>query len=88
MAFGTACVPPRTDQVSWTADEHTHEAYYLVSGELKLTWDGDGPGSATVHSGECFYFPPARTYAIESVGDVDAVFVWTLAPSPQRSDAW
>lgn len=78
MIFGVAWVRPGTETVSWKADEKTHEAYYVVSGSLRVGWSGPEAGMSTFGAQDCFYFPPGRTYTIENAGDDDAFFVWGM----------
>jgi mannose-6-phosphate isomerase-like protein (cupin superfamily) len=82
LLLGLEWVKPRTEAVSWTADEKTHETYYVERGRLRIRWDGDQSGEATVGPTDSFYFPPGLTYSVENVGDDDVFVVWSLVPSP------
>ncbi|MBS1887544.1 MAG: cupin domain-containing protein [Actinobacteria bacterium] len=82
LVFALAWIRPSTERVSWTADDHTHETYYVKNGTLRVTWDGTDAGAATLGPSDSFYFPPGRTYSAENVGDDDVALVWAMTPSP------
>jgi mannose-6-phosphate isomerase-like protein (cupin superfamily) len=89
MIFGVAWVRPGTQAVTWEADDNTHEAYYVVTGSLRIEWSGPETGTSTFGPQDSVYFPPGRTYTIENAGGDDAFFVWAMTgPSelPPPSD--
>lgn len=81
LLLGLAWIEPATEVVWWSADERTHETYYLVSGRLRVIWEGEQPGEALLEPEDSFYFPPARRYGVENVGPDQVFIVWSLTPS-------
>lgn len=82
VLLGVETIKPGTERVDWTADRVTHEVYYVQSGRVRISWEGDGAGEEILGAGDSFYFPPARTYQAENVGEETVRIVWSLAPSP------
>lgn len=78
LQLGMSWIKPRSERDSWQADDRTHEAYYVIGGSVRLGWSGPEAGESVVHAGECFYFPPGRTYTIESAGEDEAFLIWTI----------
>jgi hypothetical protein len=82
LLLGLEWIEPGTEPVSWDADEDTYETYYVVQGCVRLSWDGPEPGAAELEAEDSFYFPPARRYTAENIGEDQAFIVWGLTPSP------
>jgi mannose-6-phosphate isomerase-like protein (cupin superfamily) len=80
--FGVGRLRPGTELVSWTADDETHEVYYVSLGTLKVGWTGHNRGEALVGASEAFWFPPGHRYTLENGGHGEAVFVWAVTPAP------
>jgi mannose-6-phosphate isomerase-like protein (cupin superfamily) len=87
LGFGLKWIRPGTERVSWTADDATHEAYFVHQGSLEITWDGEPAGVAVVSAGECFYLAPGRTYSIENVGTDEVFAIWASTPPPGQPEA-
>jgi len=85
LLLGLEWVQAGTEVVSWTADERTHETYYVERGRLQIRWEGSQAGEATIGPTDSFYFPPGLTYSVENVGEDDAFVVWSLVPAPAPS---
>jgi uncharacterized RmlC-like cupin family protein len=85
--FGVATIRPGTQAHSWTADDETHEAYYLRSGSLKIAWSGPGSGEALLTAGDVFFFAPSHTYRVVNRGSEEVVVVWAVTPAPDDEDA-
>lgn len=80
LLLGLEWIRAGTEPVSWTADERTHEVYYVVRGQLKVSWtDAE---SVTMGPDDSFYFPPGREYTVENAAIDDVFLVWSVVPSP------
>jgi quercetin dioxygenase-like cupin family protein len=82
LLLGLEWIDPGTEPVSWKAPDDAHETYYMNKGRLRVAWDGDDAGEEILTEGDSFYFPPARTYTLENVGDDEVFIVWSIIPSP------
>jgi mannose-6-phosphate isomerase-like protein (cupin superfamily) len=82
LLLGLEWIRPGTEPVSWSADAETHETYYVQSGRVRIAWDGEAPGEATLGPTDSFYFPPGRTYTAEALGEEGVFVIWSLVPSP------
>jgi mannose-6-phosphate isomerase-like protein (cupin superfamily) len=82
ILLGAAWLEPGTERTSWTADDETFEAYYLVSGSLTVEWSGSDAGIAILQPGDSFYFPPSHKYTLENAGADPVHLVWTVIPPP------
>jgi ethanolamine utilization protein EutQ (cupin superfamily) len=56
------------------------ETYYLLAGRLSVKWDG---GELTAGPGQAIFFPPGRSYDIETINDAAVELVWTGYPAPR-----
>jgi ethanolamine utilization protein EutQ (cupin superfamily) len=56
------------------------ETYFLLAGRLGVAWDG---GEFVAEPGAAIFFPPGRTYRIETIGDTAVELVWTGFPAPR-----
>ena len=83
VLLGLQWVAPGTEVVSWRAGDATHEVYHVIQGRLRLTWDGDDAGAEDLAAGDSFFFPPARGYSVECLGDESAFVVWAMTPSSE-----
>jgi mannose-6-phosphate isomerase-like protein (cupin superfamily) len=81
LLLGLAWIEPGTDPVWWSANDETHEAYYVLAGRLKVMWEGDDPGESVLEPEDSFYFPPGRRYGVENAGAAQGFIVWALTPS-------
>ena len=83
VLLGVETIAPGTEPVSWTADEKSHEVYYVQSGSVRIRWDGAQPGEEVLGPTDSFYFPPGLTYEAVNVGQDAVEIVWSLTPSPR-----
>jgi mannose-6-phosphate isomerase-like protein (cupin superfamily) len=84
LLLGLEWIEPGTEAVSWHANENTHETYYVVRGQVQVSWDGRDAGTEVVRAEDSFYFPPGRRYTAETIGDEQAFIIWALTPSPPQ----
>lgn len=80
LVLGLGWMRPGTEMVAWEVDDRTHEAYYMCSGSLRISWSGSDSGELVLGPRECFYFPPGRRYAMENAGEEEASFIWAVTP--------
>jgi mannose-6-phosphate isomerase-like protein (cupin superfamily) len=81
LLFGLAWIEAGTAPVSWEQDALTHETYYILSGTVKVSWEGADPGEAVLNAGDSFYLPPSHRYRAENPATEQAFFAWSLWPS-------
>lgn len=84
LLLGLEWIKPGTEPVSWTADDVSHEVYYISQGRLKVS-SSEAP-SVVLEPEDSFYFPPDHTYTIENIGDEDVFLVWSIVPSPGHAE--
>ena len=82
LLLGACWIDPGAPVVSWTADEHTHETYYVVAGRLRVSWTDADADAVELSPEDGFYFPPGRTYSLENVGEETVFLVYGMTPSP------
>lgn len=82
LLLGLDWIQPDTEEVSWETNAQTHEVYYIKQGRVRIGWNGHDAGDAELDAGDAFYFPPARKYTLQNVGNEEAVIVWSVVPSP------
>jgi mannose-6-phosphate isomerase-like protein (cupin superfamily) len=84
MLHGLEWIDVGSKPVTWTADDETHEVYYLISGRLRVSWHG---GTADLEPGDSMYLPPDRTYMATNVGQEQVFLVWSAVPAPGCDEA-
>jgi mannose-6-phosphate isomerase-like protein (cupin superfamily) len=57
----------------------THEVYFVLGGRIRLSWDG---GTLEAGANDAVYLAPGWRYALESIGDKQAFFLWAMSPPP------
>lgn len=57
------------------------EAYYVLSGRLRLSWGEGESQSVEFGAGDAVHIPPGHRYVMESVGEGTAEVVYAIAPS-------
>ena len=76
-----------TGQVDDGAAEHFYgdveEAYYVLRGRLRLTWDD---GVAEFGANDAVYLASGWKYELENIGDEQAHLVYCFAPSPEETE--
>lgn len=84
LLLGARWISPGCAPVEWTADADTHEAYYVLSGTVRVTWRGEAPGEAMLGREDALFLAPDRTYTVENAGAEEVCLLYAMTPPPEH----